>query len=233
MNGYDDIYRMHSQHGLTIRSKPALLTASEQRFREEFLREELLEFELACRGKDLPEAADALIDLVVVAMGTAVMMGLPWHALWADVLRANMSKVRGSSERAQGEAQDLIKPEGWVAPQSTGILDEYKDGTPPPPYSEMKIMTLCGSFKFKEEFEHWNRFYTLRGWTVFSISTLADSHVSTATLKETLAQIHRHKIRMSGTIFVINPGSIIESSTREEIEYARSLDLEILSMEPI
>lgn len=100
---------------------PALLAQ-----RLELLREELHEFELACAlggGRpDLAEQADALVDLVYVALGTAALMGLPWDRLWADVHRANMAKVRGMTKR--GHANDVMKPVGWVGPQTAKILLE-------------------------------------------------------------------------------------------------------------
>src|SRR5690606_15968618 len=96
---------------------------SEFEFRYEFMYEELCEFQEAHIKGDLAGAADALIDLVVVAMGTAVMMGLPWELLWDDVQRANMSKVRGVTSRGVGA--DLMKPEGWEAPKTDEILARY------------------------------------------------------------------------------------------------------------
>lgn len=70
---------------------------------------------------DLPKMADALVDLVYVALGTAVQLGLPWAKLWDDVHAANMRKVRGSSTR---NYIDVIKPPGWVGPKGEAILAE-------------------------------------------------------------------------------------------------------------
>lgn len=68
--------------------------------------------------------ADALIDLVYVAKGTAAMMGLgaAWVELWDDVQRANMAKVKGPTHRAMGYGADIAKPEGWRPPQTDAIL---------------------------------------------------------------------------------------------------------------
>ena len=76
-----------------------------------------------CDDAEMDEMADALIDLVYVAMGTAVMMGLPWQQLWDDVQRANMSKVRGTTHR--GHTVDVSKPPGWVGPKTMEILTKY------------------------------------------------------------------------------------------------------------
>lgn len=73
--------------------------------------------------QDMAKMADALIDLVYVAMGTAVMMGLPWKDLWDDVHRANMAKVPGTTHR--GNKVDVMKPPGWVPPHTEEILATF------------------------------------------------------------------------------------------------------------
>lgn len=233
ISNYDDIHRMHRHHKLPIGDKPALLNGSEQLFRENFLSEELLEFQDASRQKDLPGAADALIDLVVVALGTAIMMGLPWQPLWTDVFRANMAKKRVTSTRAQG-GYDLAKPEGWRPPETTTILKKFRRGTPDPAYSAKPgVVTLCGSTKFKDEFQYWDRHFTLRGFVVLSVGFFshADGEMVSATAKAKLDQLHLHKIDMSDRVFVINPGGYIGESTAAEIAYAEGRDVEIWYLE--
>lgn len=75
-------------------AKPHLLERNVEAFRRKFLHEELREYEEAVDAGDLPKGADALIDLVYVALGTAHLMGLPWAELFAEVQRANMAKER-------------------------------------------------------------------------------------------------------------------------------------------
>jgi predicted HAD superfamily Cof-like phosphohydrolase len=57
-------------------------------------------------------------------MGCTIEM---WDEMWADVQRANMSKVR--AERAvdskRGSVWDVVKPRGWVPPDTDGILAKY------------------------------------------------------------------------------------------------------------
>ncbi|KKN88180.1 hypothetical protein LCGC14_0252520 [marine sediment metagenome] len=225
MTNFDSIYRMHQHHRLPIETGPTFLSTTDQLFRSGFMREELLEFDAACQRDDLPEAADALIDLVVVAMGTAVMMGLPWHALWADVQRANMSKERVVSERAYG-GFDLGKPEGWEPPRSARIIDRaVASGVPAPVYSAgPRIVCLCGSTKFKEAYARWNRHFTLAGFMVLSVGFFshADEEDVDATTKAELDQLHLHKIDLADEVGVVNVGGYVGSSTQAEIDYARS-----------
>ena len=117
---YEDVRKMHRHFVLGESPVPQFGGAQPWVERFDCLREELDELELAINEGDLPDAADALVDLVVFAMGTAVQRGLPWQALWDDVHRANMAKVRGIGRR--GHAVDLVKPPGWVGPRTAEIL---------------------------------------------------------------------------------------------------------------
>jgi hypothetical protein len=63
-------------------------------FRVKFLKEEVEELEAAYAEHDLPGVADALVDLVYVALGTAHLHGLPWGDLFDTVHAANMRKRR-------------------------------------------------------------------------------------------------------------------------------------------
>lgn len=82
--------------------------------------EEYHELLVAVAADDVAAIADALVDLVYVTVGTAVAMGLPWEALWADVHRANMAKVPGANQR--GLRRDVTKPPGWEPPRTAAIL---------------------------------------------------------------------------------------------------------------
>lgn len=121
---YQDIQNFHNKFGVPTATEPSFLGTELYGFRSKFMQEELDEFQTACAGLDMEGAADALIDLVYVAMGTADMMGLPWQALWDEVQRANMSKVRAerAEQSARGTAFDVIKPAGWEPPDHCDAL---------------------------------------------------------------------------------------------------------------
>lgn len=98
-------------------------------FRFKFMYEELYEFRDGWRNGNLAEMADALVDLVYVAMGTAHLLGLPWQELWDEVQRANMSKMRASTadesarSTGRGHASDVLKGPDFVPPDVRGILE--------------------------------------------------------------------------------------------------------------
>lgn len=118
-----DVVAFHGKFGLTMGRSPRRLTRRKAVERINFLAEELAELKTAVFNKDLPGQADALVDIVYVALGTAAMMGLPWGELWDDVQRANMAKVRGVGKR--GNLEDVVKPPGWAPPNGSAILRKH------------------------------------------------------------------------------------------------------------
>lgn len=63
---------------------------------------------------DLVAAADAIADLIYVALGAAIALGVDIRPVWDIVQRCNMAKL-GGPVRADGKR---LKPEGWVGPEA-------------------------------------------------------------------------------------------------------------------
>ena len=126
---FKDVRDFHHKFDQLWYETPGFISPELAMQRYKFLQEELSELFTAMQHHDLAGIADALIDLVYVAKGTAGMYGLPWDKLWDDVQRANMAKVRGTTHR--GIAVDVRKPEGWQPPMTEEILlDAGYDGSP-------------------------------------------------------------------------------------------------------
>ena len=86
-----------------------------------------------------------------------------------------------------------------------------------------KVITLCGSTRFKDQFMEAQKRLTLEGNIVISVGLFGhsgDEEVWKPGTKEMLDDMHRAKIDMADEIFVINVGRYIGESTRSEIEYA-------------
>lgn len=112
-----------------------------------------------------------------------------------------------------------------------GLLMSYKS-----PVKKYKVITLCGSTRFKDEFIKMTEKLTLEGNIVISVGLFghADNKfgtIITPEVKQMLDEIHKEKIRMSDEIFVINKDHYIGESTRNEIKYAESLGLKVTYME--
>ena len=86
-----------------------------------------------------------------------------------------------------------------------------------------KVITLCGSTRFKDEFLEVQKRLTLEGNVVISVGLFGhsgDKEVWTEGVKDMLDRQHLAKIDLADEIFVINVGGYIGESTRREIAYA-------------
>ena len=94
-----------------------------------------------------------------------------------------------------------------------------------------KVVTLCGSTRFKDQFMQAQKDLTLKGYIVISVGLFGHSgdqevweNMDEGTLTQTKAMLddmHKRKIDMADEIFVINVGGYIGDSTKSEIEYAK------------
>ena len=87
-----------------------------------------------------------------------------------------------------------------------------------------KVITLCDSTRFKDEFMGVQKRLTLEGNIVISVGLFGhsgDNEVWIEGTKEMLDDMHLRKIDMADEIYVINVDGYIGTSTRNEIEYAK------------
>lgn len=91
------------------------------------------------------------------------------------------------------------------------------------------IVTVCGSTKFKKEYEDAILKLSLQGKIVLSVICFshADGICLTEEEKELADALHKEKIRISDEIYVVNPGNYIGSSTKSEIDLATELGIPV------
>ena len=97
-----------------------------------------------------------------------------------------------------------------------------------------KVITLCGSTRFKDEFLEAQKRLTLEGNIVISVGLFGhsgDDEVWTEGVKDMLDRQHLAKIDLADEIYVINVGGYIGDSTRREIAYAEYKDKSITYLE--
>ncbi|MGN0232428.1 MAG: hypothetical protein ACI4A8_09510 [Muribaculaceae bacterium] len=98
-----------------------------------------------------------------------------------------------------------------------------------------RVVTLCGSTRFKQQFIEAQKRLTLEGRIVISVGLFGhsgDTEVLADGVKMMLDDMHKRKIDMADGIFVINVGGYIGSSTRSEIEYAIAQGKTVEYLEP-
>lgn len=101
------------------------------------------------------------------------------------------------------------------------------------------VVCLCGSTRFKQQFEEQARELTLKGVIVLSVGffTHADlgQHAEDALgveVKAELDELHKRKIDLADCVLVLNVGGYVGSSTASEIAYAKQTGKPVIFLEP-
>lgn len=108
---------------------------------------------------------------------------------------------------------------------------------------QYKVISLCGSTRFKDEFMEVQKRLTLAGNIVISVGLFGHSgdnevweNMDEGTLTRTIEMLddmHRRKIDMADEIYVIHVGGNVGSSTRSEIDYAKGTGKPVRYLEEI
>lgn len=97
---------------------------------------------------------------------------------------------------------------------------------------EFTVITLCGSMRFREEFERLDAELTLAGHVVLTPTALAPATEPNAEERARLGRIHLQKVAMADEVLIVNVGDYVGESTRREIEHARSRGIPVNFLEP-
>ena len=116
-------------------------------------------------------------------------------------------------------------------PHFSGDCEEHHDLVRDFGGERPRIVCLCGSTRFYDEFRRQNLRLTLAGEIVLSIGCdtksdgdlAAAGEVDFAAVKTDLDALHKRKIDLADYVLVINLGGYVGESTRSEIEYAKSI----------
>lgn len=84
--------------------------------------EEVSELWAANSEGNKTECLDALIDIIVVAVGAIHSLGADGKGAWDEVMRTNFAKIDPDTGKVRKRSDGkVLKPEGWQPPQ----LDKY------------------------------------------------------------------------------------------------------------
>lgn len=126
MTPFEQVRDFHRAFGLPARARPperaGEVGGDQLALRRALLAEEVGELTEAETADDVVGIADALADIVYIACGTADLLGIPFDEVFAEVHRANMSKLGADGRpvlRADGK---VLKGPAYRPPDVAGIL---------------------------------------------------------------------------------------------------------------
>ena len=119
----EDVAAFHKACGVPSMPTPDFPDHPRRKLRRHLLMEEFDEFCRALQEQNIVDAADALADILYVAVGTALEFGIPLDKVWDAVQAANMAKVDPATgmvhRRKDGK---ILKPDGWTPPDVQAAL---------------------------------------------------------------------------------------------------------------
>lgn len=87
--------------------------------------EEVSELTAAMIDSDRVEQLDALIDIIVVAIGAIHSMGADGEGAWKEVMSTNFAKIDSETGKVRKrEDGKVLKPLGWVAPALAQFVEK-------------------------------------------------------------------------------------------------------------
>jgi len=116
--------------GIEIPDSPTRLRPERAHFRALHIREEVDELIDAVENsgddvQELAEQADAFVDIIYIALGGLIEMGITPGVAFNEVHRANLMKRQGEvSKRPGSMGHDAVKPENWVGPRAGVMLSK-------------------------------------------------------------------------------------------------------------
>jgi len=139
-------------------------------------------------------------------------------------------KIRKELAEKENQIKDYLK----ICQDKDKNLARLKDVDVERP----RIVCLCGSTRFMQEFFDAGWIFTLKGYIVLSVGVCkhAEHHGGEALGQEVadkLDVLHLRKIDLADEVFVLNVGGYIGKSTAKEIAYAKSKDKPILYLESL
>ncbi len=95
-----------------------------------------------------------------------------------------------------------------------------------------KVVTLCGSIRFWNKIQEMSEKLELENeYVVIGIIPHTMDRDLTEYEKDLLGELHKIKIDLSDSIFVVNVNGYIGESVKNEIEYAKKRGKEIIYLE--
>jgi predicted HAD superfamily Cof-like phosphohydrolase len=89
------------------------------------IEEEFKELQVAVNNSDQVETLDALIDILVVTIGTIHSMGSDAEGAWKEVMSTNFAKIdKDTGKVRKREDGKVLKPTGWEPPNLKPFQDK-------------------------------------------------------------------------------------------------------------
>ena len=116
MSNFEKVKKFMQTFGQEVKTKASIPSQEITDLRYGLIEEELLELKTAMDNKDLTEIADALTDILYVTYGAGYAYGINLDKCFAEVQRANMSKLGNDGKPIYNEQGKVMKGPNYSEP---------------------------------------------------------------------------------------------------------------------
>ena len=122
MTNFEKVGLFMTTFGQEVKTKPSLSSEKINTLRISLIEEELEEFKVAIKNKDLKEAIDALTDILYVTYGAGHAFGVNLDQCFEEVQKSNMSKLGEDGKPIYNEFGKVMKGSNYFKPDLSKFI---------------------------------------------------------------------------------------------------------------
>ena len=122
MSNFEKVGKFMRTFGQEVKNEAKFPDEKIIKLRYDLIAEELEEFKVAIKDKDIKEIADALTDILYVTYGAGHAFGIDLDECFREVHDSNMSKLGPNGRPIHREDGKVMKGPGYFEPDLESIL---------------------------------------------------------------------------------------------------------------
>ena len=126
MTNFRSVKKFMETFGQEVKLKAEFPSDKIVKLRYELIKEELDEFKMALKDKNLKEVADSLTDILYVTYGAGHAFGIDLDKCFDEVQRSNMSKLGSDGKPIYNENGKVMKGPKYFEPNLLQFLKNKK-----------------------------------------------------------------------------------------------------------
>ncbi len=124
MSNFEKVGKFMETFGQEVKNKAEFPEEKIVKLRYDLIAEELEEFKVAIKDKDIKEVADALTDILYVTYGAGHAFGINLDKCFDEVQNSNMSKLGEDGKPIYNDSGKVMKGPKYFKPNLEKFINE-------------------------------------------------------------------------------------------------------------
>ena len=123
MSNFEKVGKFMKTFGQEVKNKANFPGEKIVKLRYDLIAEELEEFKIALKERDIKEVADALTDILYVTYGAGHAFGIDLDKCFQEVQESNMSKLGKDGKPIYNDSGKVMKGPNYFKPDLSKFLE--------------------------------------------------------------------------------------------------------------